>query len=80
MTINEKKAYKIYLNKENVELVQNYLDRSKGSGGMSALIDEYIANMARTITASQLANGEKLGWAKLFKLFVNGLRNTKHIK
>ena len=79
MSIKGKKAYKIYLPEEDTELVKSYLDRSKAAGGMSGLIGQYITTVANTLRESEIGAGEKLGWGKMFKLFVNGLRNSKHI-
>lgn len=79
MAVKGKKQYTIYLDEADAETVMEFLDRSKSAGGMSALVNEYIANVARTLRESDLAKGQKLGWSKIFKLFINGLRATKHI-
>lgn len=46
MPVSGKKGYKIYLDEENAEYLKQYLDGRPNSGGLSALLDKYVARCA----------------------------------
>ena len=43
MSVAGKKAYKVYLDPNNTEYVKSFIGSKKNQGGLSALIDNYIA-------------------------------------
>jgi hypothetical protein len=73
MSIKGKKQYKIYLTEENAEFVKAYLESKRGAGGLSAVLDEYIKNMAETLKRSGVKPGQKLTWAKVARMAIEGL-------
>jgi hypothetical protein len=72
----ETKAYKVYLNVENVEYVRSFLETTRDKGGLSALLDSYLATMAKTLRASGYRPGQKITVAKIFKIGINGLKQN----
>jgi len=43
MAIEGKKRYSIYLDEKNVEYLREYFDTRPNTGGLSALLDKYLA-------------------------------------
>lgn len=43
MAIEGKKKYQLYLDKNNVEFLRTYFDTRPNAGGISGLLDKYIA-------------------------------------
>jgi len=77
MAIKEKKRYVVYLDEENTEYVKNFLEATKHKGGLSGLMDQYVASMARTLRASKYVKGQDRVTAKqAFKIGIKGLREV----
>lgn len=53
MAVQGKKAYKLYLDEENIEFLKSYLDRRRASGGLSALVDKYLARCVFMVKENQ---------------------------
>lgn len=78
MAIEGKKAYKVYLTEENVELVRNFFfatttDETVG-GGFSGLLDSYVASLANTIRKAGIKPGRKLTLAKILRMAISGIK------
>jgi hypothetical protein len=73
MPIQGKKKYMVYLDEENTELLKSYIESTRGEGGFSALIDEYVKYLAGTLRAADMGKG-KVTWAKVFKMGIEGLK------
>jgi hypothetical protein len=71
MAVKGKKLYRLYLDQENYELVQSYLDTRKHAGGMSGLMDKHLTRCADVIRKnpelSEIEPG-KLTLKKFWKL------------
>lgn len=67
-----KKEYKVYLNEENTEYVKTFLETTRNKGGLSGLVDGYIASMAKTLKASGYKSGEKITVAKMLRIAKEG--------
>ena len=74
MTVAGKKAYRLYLTPEAADFISAKMEIKKGSGGLSALVDEMIVNLYQTLKQSGMDEGKKLTWAKLVRIFINGLK------
>ncbi len=74
MAVAGKKPYKVYLTPEAADFISQRMEKTKGSGGLSALLDEMVVNLYNTLKKSGLEGGKKLTWAKLFRILVNGLK------
>lgn len=75
MAIKGKKAYTFHLTEDNVELVKEFVDRSKMEGGMSALVDGVMEMLAETLRASGV-NKRPMNYAKVIRLFVEGIKRV----
>lgn len=53
MAIPEKKAYKLYLDEENVEFLRSYLRNRRNQQGLSGLVDKYLARCVWMIKNNQ---------------------------
>lgn len=82
MAVEGKKMYRLYLTPENYEVVIKHLETHPGAGGVSALVDRYIARCAQVIKSDRadlfgnIQPGKMTvakSW-KLFKISVNAQR------
>ncbi len=76
MSVKGKRKYSLYLDEKNADYVLSFLERAKNKGGLSALVDTYIATMAKTLRMSDYKSGEKMSFAKVFRIGLNGFRQT----
>ena len=77
MAIKNKKRYFLYLDEENAEYVKDFLETTRHKGGMSGLVDSYIASMAKTLRASKYVKGQDRVTAKqAFKIGIGGLKEV----
>jgi hypothetical protein len=53
MAVEGKKPYKLYLDEKNVETIKKFLDSRPNSGGLSSLIDMYVARVAVDVEENQ---------------------------
>lgn len=74
MTVAGKKAYKLYLTEEAADFITAQMEGKRGSGGLSAVVDEVIVNLYKTMKASGLDKGQKWTWANLAKFIIYGLK------
>lgn len=75
MAVKNKKQYGLYLDEENTEYVKSFLEMTKNKGGLSGVVDGYLASMALTLKASGYKVGQKkLTPAQLIKIGIEGLK------
>jgi hypothetical protein len=74
MAVKNKERYTVYLDPDNTEYVKSFLETTKNKGGLSGLVDSYLATMANTLRVSGYQPGQKLTAAKLLKIGINGLK------
>lgn len=53
MAIEGKKKYQLYLDEENVEFLKNHLSQRPNAGGISGLVDKYLARCVFMIKENQ---------------------------
>ena len=70
--VKNKKEYKVWLTEENTEYVKTFLESKRNTGGLSGLVDGYIATMAKTLKASGYKPGEKVTVAKMLRIAKEG--------
>ena len=70
--VKNKREYKVYLTEENAEYVKTFLESKRNTGGLSGLVDGYIATMAKTLKASGYKPGEKVTVAKMLRIAKEG--------
>ncbi len=49
MAVEGKIKVTMYLDKENIEVLRNYLDTRPGAGGVSAIMDKHVSRLADII-------------------------------
>jgi hypothetical protein len=81
MAVKGKKLYRLYLDEKNFEFLRKHLDTTPGKGGVSALVDKYLARCAYAVENNRDLFGEiaatKMGWRKLWQLFQLQTRMSK---
>jgi hypothetical protein len=73
MSVAGKKAYKVYLTEEAADYLSARMETKPGSGGLSALLDEMVVNLYRTLKAAGIKEGKKFTWASLLRMLIEGL-------
>lgn len=68
-----KREYKVYLNEENAEYVKSFILCTRQKGGFSALVDNYVSIMAKTLKLSGYTPAERISAKTLLKIIKNGL-------
>ena len=72
--VKGKKRYAVYLTELEAEYLKSLIEyKTPGSGGFSALIDDHVCKLARTMRASGLTPGRKVTWSHVVKIFFKGL-------
>ena len=74
MSVKGKKKYTIYLDGDNMDYLMSFLETTRNKGGFSALVDTYVASMVKTLKKSGYKPGQKMSFAKVFRIGLNGLR------
>lgn len=75
MAVKGKKTYKLYLDEENTEYVRSFIESKRGAGGLSAIVDGMIKNLADTLRESGVGEpGAKLNWAKMIRMVFHGIK------
>ena len=73
MAISGKKAYKFYLNEENVEFLRAQLERRHVDGGLSGFIDKYLARTVWMVKNNKESFDKmkpgKLTWRNIWQLW-----------
>lgn len=75
MPIEGKRKYSFYLDEENTELVKSFVDQTRMSGGMSALVDELMKVLADTLRASGV-DKRPMNYAKVVRIFFEGIKRV----
>lgn len=69
-----KKQYRVYLTESEVEYLRSRIEyKAPNTGGLSALLDDYVCKLAKTMRASGHKPGEKMTWAHVVKMFLKGI-------
>jgi hypothetical protein len=74
MSLEGKKAYKVFLSEKEADYVKAHIMSKKGEGGFSALLDTVVINLYKTMKESGIEQGRKITWAKVIKMFFNGIK------
>jgi hypothetical protein len=81
MAIKGKKLVKLYLDEENYEFLKAHMETKPGSGGISGLVDKYLARCAHSVKSNVDLFGNiqpgKLTWKGVWNLFKLQLRMQK---
>lgn len=69
-----KKSYKVYLTESEVDYLRSRIEHGMpGTGGLSALLDDYVCKLAATMRASGHKVGQRMTWSHVVKMFLKGI-------
>ncbi len=75
MTVKGKKAYKIYLDESNIDIIRFHLKSKKNQGGLSHLLDKLIEKIVFAIKQKcKTSEPSRLSSSTIYRILMNTIR------